>query len=34
MGKALYAAVVGSTDGLPTQGEAGAAAMRPASMER
>ena len=34
MGKALYAAVVGSTDGQPAQGGAGAAAMRPASMER
>ena len=34
MGKALYAAVVGSTDGQPAQGGAGGAAMRPASMER
>ena len=34
MGKALYAVAVGSTDGLLAQGAAGAAAMRPASMER
>ena len=34
MGKALYAAVVGSTDGLLAQGGAGVGAMRPASMER